>query len=801
MTGLSPNTTYYVRAYATNTGGTSYDGQVSFSTSAQAPTVTTQTVSDIGETTATGNGTITDLGSPNPTEHGVCWNTTGTPTISGSKTEEGAASTTGAFTSSMTGLSPNTTYYVRAYATNTGGTSYDGQVSFSTSAQAPTVTTQTVSDIGETTATGNGTITDLGSPNPTEHGVCWNTTGTPTISGSKTEEGAASTTGAFTSSMTGLSPNTTYYVRAYATNTGGTSYDGQVSFSTSAQVQAPTVTTQAVSDIGETTATGNGTITDLGSPNPTEHGVCWNTTGTPTISGSKTEEGAASTTGAFTSSMTGLSPNTTYYVRAYATNTGGTSYDGQVSFSTSAQVQAPTVTTQAVSDIGETTATGNGTITDLGSPNPTQHGVCWNTTGTPTISGSKTEEGAASTTGAFTSSMTGLSPNTTYYVRAYATNTGGTSYDGQVSFSTSAQVQASTVTTQAVSDIGETTATGNGTITDLGSPNPTQHGVCWNTTGTPTISGSKTEEGAASTTGAFTSSMTGLSPNTTYYVRAYATNTDGTAYGVDVTFTTSVPVPTVSSFVPTTDSMGSTVVITGTYFTGTEVKFGGTDAASFTVDSATQITAVVGAGFTGKVTVTTDKGTGTSAATFTYDSDPATLATGNSSTYSNTVTKVEMYNGISWVTIFSGSALLDMVTGGTFPGISNLNLPAGTYSQIKVTSNNAFPVSGMLNYSGTNYYTTGTTFGGQANLASTPTTVAGEMAVFTFYNPEPTWGGFEADVAQTYAITPITVGSTTDYQPTLRFTISNTLLLKGTAGNPSSYYFTLNPPVGSLVEP
>ena len=226
-----------------------------------------------------------------------------------------------------------------------------------------------------------------------------------------------------------------------------------------------------------------------------------------------------------------------------------------------------------------------------------------------------------------------------------------------------------------------------------------------------------------------------------------------------------------------------------------------TDAASFTVDSATQINAVVGAGSTGKVTVTTDKGTGTSAATFTYDSDPATLATGNSSTYSNTVTKVEMYNGISWVTIFSGSAPLDMVTGGTFPGISNLNLPAGTYSQIKVTFNNAFPVSGMLNYSGTNYYTTGTTFGGQANLASTPTTVAGEMAVFTFYNPEPTWGGFDADVAQTYAITSITVGPTTDYQPTLRFTISNTLLLKGTAGNPSSYYFTLNPPVGSLVEP
>ncbi|MCK4534457.1 MAG: hypothetical protein KAT81_02930, partial [Syntrophobacterales bacterium] len=94
------------------------------------------------------------------------------------------------------------------------------------------------------------------------------------------------------------------------------------------------------------------------------------------------------------------------------------------------------------------------------------------------------------------------------------------------------------VTTQAVTGIGSITAIGNGNIINLGSPNPTQHGVCWNTTGTPTTADSKTEEGAAITTGAFSSNMTGLSPNTTYYVRAYATNTAGPSYGSDLTFTT-----------------------------------------------------------------------------------------------------------------------------------------------------------------------------------------------------------------------------------------------------------------------
>lgn len=95
-----------------------------------------------------------------------------------------------------------------------------------------------------------------------------------------------------------------------------------------------------------------------------------------------------------------------------------------------------------------------------------------------------------------------------------------------------------TVTTQAVSSIASTTATGNGNITSLGIPNPTSYGVCWNTTGNPTITDSKVDKGAASATGAFTASMTGLTASTTYHVRAFATNTAGTIYGSEETFTT-----------------------------------------------------------------------------------------------------------------------------------------------------------------------------------------------------------------------------------------------------------------------
>ena len=94
------------------------------------------------------------------------------------------------------------------------------------------------------------------------------------------------------------------------------------------------------------------------------------------------------------------------------------------------------------------------------------------------------------------------------------------------------------VITQAVDEITMGTATGHGTITALGDPASTQHGVCWSKSVNPTTSDSKTEEGAVTGTGSFTSSLTGLAPGATYHVRAYATSEADTIYGEDVTFVT-----------------------------------------------------------------------------------------------------------------------------------------------------------------------------------------------------------------------------------------------------------------------
>ncbi len=192
----------------------------------------------------------------------------------------------------------------------------------------PTVTTTSISGITQNSASSGGNVTSDGGANVTSRGVCWSTTSNPTISNSKTNDG--NLTGVFTSSVTGLSAGTTYHVRAYATNSAGTGYGSDLSFTTASAPVAPVVTTSSITNITQTTASSGGNVTSDGGASVTARGVCWNTTGNPTTSSSKTTDGTGA--GTFTSSITGLSNGTTYYVRAYATNSVGTTYGNELSF-------------------------------------------------------------------------------------------------------------------------------------------------------------------------------------------------------------------------------------------------------------------------------------------------------------------------------------------------------------------------------------------------------------------------------------------------------------------------------------
>jgi hypothetical protein len=362
--------------------------------------------------------------------------------------------------------------------------------------------------------------------------------------------------------------------------------------------EIPTVETDAVINIERTSATGGGKVLDDGNADVSVRGVCWGTNQSPTIANSKTVDGSG--IGTFTSSISQLTPGTLYYVKAYASNSKGTAYGNEVSFTTG-QVIAPTLTTTVVTSITLTTAVSGGDITADGGGTVTARGVCWSIAGNPEITDSHTTDGTG--TGSFTSNLAGLAPGTQYYVRAYSTNSAGTAYGNKVQFTTRQSVIPTLTTTEATS-ITSTAAMSGGNISDDGGSAVTARGVCWATTVNPTISNSKTIDGTG--TGLFTSNISGLSPCTTYHIRAYATNSKGTAYGSDIPFTTNTVIPTInmnaaSNIGSSTATLSGTVNANGSptsvsFEYGISTSFGSTIAATpsqVTGTSNTSVSAVI----------------------------------------------------------------------------------------------------------------------------------------------------------------------------------------------------------------
>jgi hypothetical protein len=258
-----------------------------------------------------------------------------------------------------------------------------------------------------------------------EIGICWGTSSNPTINSSKKIVKAG--LGNFTAEITGLNPGTTYYVRAFVTTPIETVYANQQSFTT---LSAPVLKTSGITSITNTSATSGGIISNSGGAIVTDRGVCWSTVPGPTINlPTKSRNGNGN--GSFTSLLSNLIPGSTYFVRAYATNNVGTSYGDQLSFVTQ---NIPSVSTNSVTSITSTSAISGGNVINDGGSAVTSRGVCWNTAVNPTITNSRTLNGSG--IGAFSSTMTGLTPRTTYYVRAYSTNSWGTSYGSNFTFRT-----------------------------------------------------------------------------------------------------------------------------------------------------------------------------------------------------------------------------------------------------------------------------------------------------------------------------------------------------------------------------
>ena len=518
ISGLTSGTTYYYKAYATNALGTSYGALRSFTT-VSLPIVTTGTASGITRTEATLSGSVSF--DEIIISRGFVYGTSGSDLSN--RIECGSG--TGSFTGAITDLTLGTTYYYKAYATSSDGTFYGEVKRFST--------------LDSSYGVINGHYwVDLGLPS----GTCWATcnlgTSSPTEYGNYYAWGETTTKTTYSWST---------YLWCNESYNALTKYNTNIDYSIYHSVD--NLTTLESSDDAATSNWGTGwrmptreemneLLNNCNCVWTTQNGVYGEKFIGPNgniiflpAAGYYDDSGLinAGTKGRYWSSSLGT--GYPYYATncyIYSDYYGEMSYNNRsdgltirpVCSSSSAGVAVPSVITGTVSNITGTNATLSGNVADDGGATITDRGFLYGTSSnylTRTVQ-------SGSVTGNFTANLTDLTSGTTYYYKAYASNTERTAYGEVRTFTTPTTPTVTTVTT------GNVTATGArlyGEVTANGGATVTARGFIYGTNSsnlTQTIQ-------SGSGTGDFTANITGLTANTTYYYKAYATNSAGTAYG------------------------------------------------------------------------------------------------------------------------------------------------------------------------------------------------------------------------------------------------------------------------------
>jgi hypothetical protein len=272
------------------------------------------------------------------------------------------------------------------------------------------------------------------------------------------------------------------------------------------------------------------------------HGFCYSPEPAPDKSDSLVNLGRFTAEESFSASIERLLPATRYYFRAFVDLPGGTIFSKEVSFTT-LKTGKPSIVTDSVSSVTSGSAIFNATIISDSGLVVTGRGFTWGQHAVPGMMDSIREIDTPADN--FSLNLTGLEAATTYYVQAFATNEAGTSFGNLLEFITLPEIPV--VITGEAADLTTNSATCSGEVNTDGGAQVIARGTCWSTLENPTIFNSHTSDGAG--TGLFTSYLGNLSSGTKYYYRAYATNSAGTAYGIQRSFQTlSDPVlPTVST--------------------------------------------------------------------------------------------------------------------------------------------------------------------------------------------------------------------------------------------------------------
>lgn len=537
LQNLQPDKTYRVCAYGSNQEGVGYSEAATFSTqAATTPVLSSITPADTINLSLQVEAYLIAEGTDAVSRIGFCWSAeTQNPTTEDLWKDCTAQLGADKFTLLIENLLPETVYYIRAYGVNSQGTGYGPIFTYTTpSSDKPVVETSSAEEITETSARLNGRIVYEGGNDIISKGFYYSTDADNVTNGTRcysTAEGES-----ITCDLTGLEVATTYYYCAYAENGNGISTGEVLTFTTAGERTAPVVQTLETSGITETSARLNGHIDSDGHSPILSKGFYWGTGNNPVENGTKVVSNAEGD--AFTYDLSGLTAGTTYYACAYAENAEGIGYGEVVPFSTLAATTTPTVGETTASNVTETSAELAAEITSDGGLDITEKGFYYSSTNaTPSTADTKVTSAAEGN--AITASLTGLTGGTTYYVRAYAVNSKGIAWGAVHSFTTTNAFATPSVGSVTSSNITSSSVDLIATILDNGGGAITERGFCYTTDPNTTPTTEYNKVTASNEGNDISSTLTGLSPNTTYYIRAYASNASSTGYSETITVTTS----------------------------------------------------------------------------------------------------------------------------------------------------------------------------------------------------------------------------------------------------------------------
>jgi DNA/RNA endonuclease YhcR with UshA esterase domain len=538
LSGLILGKSYYYRAFATNSAGTVYGVDSMFTTSSTAvlPIVTTNAVSDLNHLSATISGEIINDGGSAIISRGFCWSTTTNPSLTDSVIII-PGTTTGTFNSGLTNLIANTTYNVRTFATNSIGTNYGNNISFKTLVFVPTYTIEQIHTNNPTTGVADSLNVNC-KLYGVVHGLNYVTAGYSFyIMNSNSGIFVYKTTSLGYTVAEGDSLKVIGKIQQYSGLTA-IAPDSIVKISSGNTLVNPVL----VNNLSDTVESRLVTITNLTylSGWPTTVGTTktvYALHGIDSVAivifSSCNLQGTAAPTASFNiTGITTQSDNSSPFFQSYYI------YPRYLSDLTINFV-LPTVLTSSVTTVSMTGANCSGNVTANGGSSVIVRGICYGTSLNPDTSGTHTVETGGN--GVFSSTISGLLSSTLYHYRAYAINNTGIAYGDDSTFTTASSPLLPLVNTDSVYNVNYFDAMAASKVINDGGATITSRGICWGTVSNPTLSDSVNYQ--TGTLGSFVSNLTNLTHNTTYYIRAFATNSIGTAYSNELTFTTKKNIP------------------------------------------------------------------------------------------------------------------------------------------------------------------------------------------------------------------------------------------------------------------